>query len=77
MGHKTFALGTDALPLNNFFTGIAGAHERPPFSYHDRQNPWETRAFSSHEKCPPTFPGIQGHPGQGVLPSGNIFNKIS
>lgn len=31
VGHKTFAFGTDALPLDDFFTGIAGAHERLPF----------------------------------------------
>ena len=31
VGHKTFAFGTDALPLNDLFTGIAGAHERLPF----------------------------------------------
>jgi hypothetical protein len=28
VSHETFAFGTDALPLDNFFTGIAGAHGR-------------------------------------------------
>jgi hypothetical protein len=29
MSHKAFALRADALPLNDFFTGIAGAHRVP------------------------------------------------
>jgi hypothetical protein len=33
VGHKAFAFGTDALPLDNFFTGIAGAHRRLPFLF--------------------------------------------
>ncbi len=44
VSHKAFAFGTDALPLNDLFTGIAGAHERPPFLFPESADP---RANSS------------------------------
>lgn len=76
VGHKAFAFGADALPLNDFFTGIAGAHRHSPFFEQDRQFSPPTRAFSYTLKHQGERPRKRRFGAPEVLPSGNIFDKL-